>query len=144
LTTVEFARSTLTVALGGADRELMFGRRIALAALAVAIVIPPAVEAARLPGHTKREAEVNVLRTVARKWGRRSLPGIVNARTHLLLDNTEAVCYGRGKPRAPRRYTRFACVVRPHTHRRRQGLYVSYQTRPNDGFTILWLGFRRR
>jgi hypothetical protein len=123
---------------------LMIGRRVVLGALALALGIPPTVEAARPTGQTKREAEVNVLRTVARKWGHRSLPGILDPRTHLLLDNTEAVCHARGKPRTARRFTRFACVVRPHAHRRHQGLYVSYRARPNDGFTIRWLRFLRR
>lgn len=123
---------------------LMTGRRVALAALALVLGVPPAVgAAARLPGHTKREAEVNVLRTVAHRWGRRNLPGIVDPHTHLLLDNTEAVCHARGKRRSPKHFARFDCVVRPHVHRRRQGLYVRYRARAHDGFTVRWLRFRR-
>ncbi len=59
---------------------------------------------------SKRQAEVNVLRTVEHRWGARRLPGLVDPATHLLFDNTEAVCLGRGKRHASRRYGRFACV----------------------------------
>jgi hypothetical protein len=122
----------------------MKGRRTMLAALMLVLGIPPLADAVRLPAHTKRQAEVNLLRTVTRKWPKRRLPGIVNPRTHLLLDNTEAVCRGVGRRRANRRYSRFSCVVRPHVHRRGQGLYVTYRTRISGGFAVRWLVFRRR
>ena len=122
----------------------MNGRSVLLAALVLVLAVPSAADAARLPGHTKRQAEVNVLRTVARQWRKRRLPGIVNPRTHLLLNNTEAVCRGVGGRRRQRRFARFTCVVRPHVHRKRQGLYVSYLTRPSGAFTISWIAFRRR
>ena len=81
---------------------------------------------------------------VPRKWKASEMPGLVDPKTHLLLDNTEAVCHGRGKRRAGNRYSRFVCVVRPHNHTRRQGLYVSYRARLNGGFRIRWLRYRRR
>jgi hypothetical protein len=87
---------------------------------------------------------VNVLRTVEHKWGARRLPGLVDPKTHLLLDNTEAVCHGRGKRTAPRHFARFACVIRPHVHSRGQGLYLTYRARPRGRFTIHWIRFRRR
>ena len=104
----------------------------------------PASATARLEsGHTKRQAEVNVLRTVEHRWGARRLPGIVDPATHLLFNNTEAVCYGRGKRRASRRYARFTCIVRPHVHARAQGLYLTYGARPRGRFTIRWVKFRK-
>jgi hypothetical protein len=115
-----------------------------MTALALVAGILPAADAAVLPAHTKKQAEVNVLRVVPRTWRTRPLPGLVNPRTHLLLDNTEAVCRGRGKRRAGRRYSRFVCVIRPHIHTRHQGLYVSYTTLPKGGFKIRWLAYRRR
>jgi len=120
--------------------KMSFAGLIVLALVAGAAT---SADAQRVVGHTKRQAEVNVLRTVTKKWRLRPLSGIVNPRTHLLLDNTEAVCRGVGKRRA-RRYLRFSCVVRPHVHSRRQGLYVSYAARPHGGFAIRWLAFRRR
>jgi hypothetical protein len=119
-------------------------RTVAPMALVLAVSLPTWADARATPGQTKRQAEVNVLRAVARAWKTRPLPGIINPRTHLLLDNTEAVCRGRGRPRGPKRYKRFTCVVRPYVHKRRQGLYLSYRTRPRGKFTIRWIVFRRR
>jgi hypothetical protein len=104
---------------------------------------PTAAIATRTPAHTKKQAEVNVLRVVASKWKARRLPGLVNRRTHLLVDNTEAICRGRGTRRASNRYSRFVCVVRPNVHTARQGLYVSYRALPRGQFTIRWLAYRR-
>jgi hypothetical protein len=98
----------------------------------------------RTPAHTKRQAEVNVLRAVASTWKAKRLPGLVNPRTHLLVDNTEAICRGRGKRRAGNRYPRFVCVVRPNVHTRRQGLYVSYRALARGQFTVNWIAYRRR
>jgi hypothetical protein len=94
--------------------------------------------------HTKRQAEVNVLRAAPKTWTPRRLPGIINPRTHLLADNTEAICRGRGTRRAGGRYSRFVCVVRPSRHTPRQGLYVSYRALPRGLFRLRWLTFRRR
>ena len=97
----------------------------------------------RSPAHTEKQAEVNVLRVVARKWRARLMPGLVNPRTHLLVDNTEAVCRGRGAWRGGNRYSSFVCVVRPHIHKARQGLYVSYRALPRGRFRIRWLAYSR-
>jgi hypothetical protein len=120
-------------------RPLLFITLLALVALA-----PTAAIAKRTPAHTKKQAEVNVLRVVASKWTARRLPGLVNRRTHLLADNTEAICHGRGTRRAGNRYPRFVCVVRPNVHTARQGLFVSYRALPRKHFTIRWLAYRRR
>jgi hypothetical protein len=117
---------------------------ILLAPLALLAAAPPTVAGAPPPAHTKAQAEVNVLRVVARKWKARRLPGLVDPRTHLLEDNTEAVCRGRGPRRIGRRYSRFLCVVRPHVHSPRQGLYVGYVALPRGRFTIRWIAYRRR
>ncbi len=116
---------------------------LVLALLALAAAASSATAALPTPAHTKRQAEVNVLRVVAHKWRARRMPGLVNPRTHLLANSTEAVCRGQGKRRAGARYTRFVCVVRPHVHSARQGLYVSYRALPKGRFTIGWLVFRR-
>jgi len=113
-----------------------------LTALALATSSATAI-ATRVPAHTKKQAEVNVLRVVASRWKPRQLPGLVNRRTHLLRDNTEAVCDGRGRRPAPNRYPRFVCVVRPHVHTARQGLYVSYRALPRNRFKIRWLAYHR-
>jgi hypothetical protein len=95
------------------------------------------------PAHTQTQAEVNVLRVVPRSWKPSRMPGLVNPRTHLLVDNTEAVCHGQGKQLSGRRYSRFACVVRPKHHLRRQGLYITYRALAGGRFKISWLAYRR-
>lgn len=118
-------------------------RRLSLVMTALVLVAVPAqAGAVRSPAHTKRQAEVNVLGAVARNWKARRMPALVDRRTHLLVDNTEAVCHGRGKRREGKRYPRFVCVVRPHIHTRRQGLYVSYRPLTRGRFRIHWLAYR--
>jgi hypothetical protein len=117
---------------------------ILLTPLALIAAAPPTAVSAPPPAHTKTQAEVNVLRVVARKWKARRLPGLVDPRTHLLKDNTEAVCRGRGPRRRGGRYSRFLCVVRPHIHSPRQGLYVRYLALAKGRFTIRWVAYRRR
>lgn len=116
---------------------------LVLTPLAIVVIAAPGAAAVRAPSQTKKQAEVNVLRTVARKFGARRLLGLVNRRTRLLANNTEAVCYPRGTRRAGNRYSRFVCVVRPHLHTKGQGLYVSYRASARGGFKIRWLVYRR-
>ncbi len=109
----------------------------------VASASASATATATQPAHTKRQAEVNVLRVVASRWNARRLPGLVNPRTHLLANDTEAICQGRGSRRAGSRYSRFVCVVRPHVHTARQGLYLNYRALPGSRFKIRWLTYHR-
>ena len=112
--------------------------------LAIIAAAPSTAAARHMPTQTKTQAEVNVLHAIARKSHTWRMPGLVNARTHLLTDNTEAVCHGLGGRRAGNRYARFVCVVRPHVHRGRQGLYVSYRVLPKNRFELRFLAYRRR
>jgi hypothetical protein len=112
--------------------------------LALVAAAPPTAASVPPPAHTKTQAEVNVLRVVARKWKAKRMPGLVNRRTHLLADNTEAFCHGRGPRRVGQRYSRFLCVVRPHIHSQRQGLYVRYRALARGRFTVRWIVYRRR
>jgi hypothetical protein len=93
--------------------------------------------------HSKNQAEVNVLREVAKRWKAWRRTGLVNPRTHLLADNTEAICSGRGKP-SGKRFRRFMCVVRPHVHHGRQGLWVRYRALAKGRCTVTVVAFRRR
>jgi hypothetical protein len=111
--------------------------------LALLAVAPPTQGAVTAPAHTKKRAEVNVLRVVAKKWKAWRRSGLVNPYTHLLADNTEAVCSGRGRPRA-KRYRRFLCVVRPHVHHGRQGLWLRYRALPKGRCRVAVVAFRRR
>ena len=106
-------------------------------------VVPYAAAASLVPAHTKAQAEQNVLRVVAKSWKPSRIPGLVDPQTHLLANNTEAICDGRGKPHGGRRYTRFVCVVRPGVHRPGAGLYVSYRALPHGRFRVHWLAFKR-
>jgi hypothetical protein len=93
--------------------------------------------------HTKKQAEVNVLRALPRLWKPSRLHGLVNLHTHLVVDGTEAICRGKGTSFAGRRFARFVCVVRPALHKRRQGLYVAYRARTHKRFAIRWIEYRR-
>ncbi len=118
---------------------MLFLTLLALVASASALATVTATQ----PAHTKRQAEVNVLRVVASTWNSRRLAGLVNPRTHLLANDTEAICQGRGSRRAGSRYSRFVCVVRPHVHTTRQGLYLNYRALPRMRFKIRWLTYHR-
>jgi hypothetical protein len=120
-------------------------RRLALLPLLLAILVaaPPTQGGVSLPRHTKKQAEVNVLRVVAKRWKAWRKSGLVNPHTHLLADNTEAVCSGKDSPRA-KRYRRFLCVVRPHVHHRRQGLWLRYRAMPKGRCRVAVVAFRRR
>jgi hypothetical protein len=111
--------------------------------LVVLVVAPPAQGDVSPPAHTKKQAEVNVLRIVAKRWKAWRRSGLVNPRTHLLADNTEAVCSGRGRSRG-KRFQRFLCVVRPHLHQGRQGLWLRYRALANGRFRVTVVAFRRR
>jgi hypothetical protein len=87
---------------------------------------------------THGQAERDVLRALNRGWGRR-LPALFNSRTHLLRNNTQAICR-RIRPAGGS--TRFVCVVRPAVHRRHQGLYLMYRARPARRFALRWLYYR--
>jgi hypothetical protein len=114
--------------------------------IALALVAASAGPAARREpaAQTKTSAEVNVLRTVARKWKAWRKYGLVDPQTHLLADNTQAVCRGRGNPRPRKRYTRFVCVVRPHVHHGREGLWLSYRALSKGRFRVRFLAYHRR
>ena len=112
--------------------------------MAILAAAPPTAAARHTPTQTKTQAEVNVLRAIPRKSHRWRMPGLINAHTQLLTDNTEAVCHGLGGRRAGNRYARFVCVVRPHVHRGRQGLYVSYRVLSKNRFELRFLAYRRR
>jgi hypothetical protein len=122
----------------------MLRRRQWIALLSLTLVGASVAAGASSPAaQTKKQAEVNVLRAVPREWSAKQLPGLVTPRTHLLVDNTEALCHGRGHARAGHRFTHFVCVVRPHVHTRRQGLHVAYRALRAGRFRIRWLFYRR-
>jgi hypothetical protein len=114
-----------------------------LTTLTALVAVQYARASSRTPAHEKAQAEVNVLRVVPHSWKAGRMPGLIDPRTHLLVNNTEAVCRGRGKARPGKRYTRFVCVVRPPAHRPHAGLYVSYRALPHGRFRIRWLAYRR-
>ena len=119
-------------------------RRSALMLAPLALVFATASGGATtLATQTKKQAEVNALSYVLKGAAGRRLPGIVDPRTHLLVDNTEAVCRGHGRRHRGSRYSRFTCVVRPGLHTSRQGLYLRYHALPRGRYAIHWLRFVR-
>jgi hypothetical protein len=121
-------------------------RSVGLFVIALALVATSPAPAARTmrAAQTRTRAEVNVLQTAARKWKKWRKYGLFNPETHLLADNTQAICHGRGKPRAGTRYVRFVCVVRPQAHRGRQGLWLKYRALSKGRCRIRVLAYRRR
>jgi hypothetical protein len=107
------------------------------------VAVSYAAAASLIPAQTKAQAEVNVLRVVADAWKPTRIPGLIDPRTQLLANNTEAICHGRGKRYAGSRYTRFVCVIRPRVHRPHAGLYVSYRAFRHGHFRIRWLAYKR-
>ena len=116
---------------------------VATAVLALGLLTSTAT-AALVATQTKKQAEVNVLRALPGLWKPSRLHGLVNPRTHLLADGTEAICHGKGHRHAGARFTRFVCVVRPAAHKPRQGLYLGYRARAQGRFVVRWLTYRRR
>jgi hypothetical protein len=114
-----------------------------LIAVALAGACPGAAAGSRAIVQTKMRAEVNVLHAVAHQWKKWRKYGLVDPRTHLPTDNTEAVCHGRGKRHRGNRYHRFVCVVRPHMHHGRQGVWVSYRAFAKKHYRIRILAFHR-
>ena len=112
-------------------------------ALAVAVLTLCAAASAHALGRgalgtSRAKAERNVIRALDRGWGKRRIRALFNPRTHLLRDNTQAVCR-----RARGRRRRFLCIVRPARHRPRQGLYILYRTLSRGRFRLRWLFYRR-
>ena len=118
--------------------------RLAFLSLLLAILVLAPATQGRVspPAHSKKQAEVNVLRVVAKRWKAWRGTGLVNPRTHLLADNTEAVCSGRGTPRG-KRFQRFLCVVRPHVHHGREGLWLRYRALAKNRCSVTVVAFRR-
>ena len=114
-----------------------------LTSFALLAATSPANASARPRPVSKATAEVNVLRVLSRSWSARRLAGLVDPRSRLLADNTEAVCRARGKRRAGNRYTRFLCVVRSPAQHGRQGLYLRYRALSHGWFRLHWVAFRR-
>jgi hypothetical protein len=113
--------------------------------VSLAIISVPLGTAARVRqgAQTKKQAEVNVLRVVALKWKAWRRFGLTDQRTHLVADNTEAVCRGRGIRHLGNRYPRFVCVVRPHAHRARGGLWLSYRALQKGRCSVRFLAYYR-
>jgi len=114
---------------------------VVLTVIVTTVASPAAAATARVPAQTKAQAEVKVLRAVARTW-RKRIPDLVDPRTHLVRNNTQAICRGRGKRYTGRRYARFVCVIRPQIHRRHEGLYVAYRALRNGRFRMHWLTYK--
>jgi hypothetical protein len=115
-----------------------------LVTLSSFVVAAPSGTAGRPPAaQTKTQAEVHVLRAVARRWKQWLKFGLVDPRTHLLRDNTEAICLGRGERHPGHRFRRFVCVVRPHDYHGRQGLWLRYRALPHGRYRVRVLAYHR-
>jgi hypothetical protein len=116
---------------------------LVLTVVVTTVVSSSTAVAARAPAHTKARAEINVLHAVMRLWTAKRIPTLINRRTRLLANNTQAICRGRGKRQTGQRYSRFVCVIQPRKHRLREGLYVDYRALRKGRCRIHWLYYRR-
>jgi len=69
----------------------------------------------RIPGHTKRQAELNVLHAVRvfRRWG---VP-FLDRKTNTIRTNTTVACAGVARGTKPLRFASFVCTARYQTFR---------------------------
>jgi hypothetical protein len=113
---------------------------IPVALMGVLLMAPAAASASPAAGprlgHTKKQAERNLLRVAAQRWGHGRIPDLVDARTGLLKDNVRSICRGRGGMLHGKRFNRFACVLRPWPFQTRQQLHVTYRALANMRFQL--------
>jgi hypothetical protein len=122
-----------------ADPDCMSRKGAVIVVAAVALVASTQAVGLSRSAVPRGKAERNILRFLARGWGNHRLPRLVDPRTHLLRNNTQAICRrARGQPAGS-----FVCVVRPARHRPREGLYVSYRSLAHGRFRVKWLYYRR-
>jgi len=114
-----------------------------LTTLTALVGVQYAPAASLVAAHTNAQAERNVLRVVPYSWKASRMPGLIDPTTHLLVNNTKAVCHGRGTAYKGGRYTRFVCFVQPPRHRPRAGLYVSYRALLHGRFRVHWIRYKR-
>jgi hypothetical protein len=100
----------------------------------VAVSASPA--ASPRAGHTKKQAERNLLRVAALRWSHGRIPDLIDARTGLLKDNVRSICRGRGRLLHGKRFHRFACVLRPWPFQAQQELHVTYLALSNTRFAV--------
>ena len=123
-----------------ADPGGMWRKAAYTAVMAVALLASGQAVALGGTAVPRGQAERNVLRFLARGLSHHRLPArLVDPRTHLLRNNTQAICRrARGQ-----RAGDFACVVRPARHRRLEGLHLSYRSLDHGRFRVRWLFYRR-
>ena len=116
--------------------------RTAVSGVVVAVALAASIHAAPFGGVavSRGQAERNVLRFLQRGRPHHRLPRLINRRTHLLRNNTQAICR---RARGRHSSNRFLCIVRPARHRGREGLYLSYRGLAHGRFRIRWLFYRR-
>jgi hypothetical protein len=119
---------------------------VALAAvLMMGLVAGPASPAANAGlGHTKEQAELNLLRVAAQSQGHGRIPDVIDARTGLLKDNVRSICSGRGRVLKHKRFRRFACILRPWRFQVRQELHVTYRALSDTRFHLRWARITRQ
>ena len=90
-------------------------RRLCAIAAVLAFLGAFAASPASASLFTKREAEVNILKSVRvlNRWR----IGVVNPATMTLRSNTSVACRGLGRVATGRRYARFVCTIKYRTHR---------------------------
>jgi hypothetical protein len=109
----------------------------AAAVLATTVLAQDAFASPKIPGHTKRQAELNVLHAVGvfRRW---RVP-FLDRQTNTIRSNTTVTCAGQGHGSRPGHFTWFICTIRY------QGAHVRlrYVAFSGNGFGVKRLPLRR-
>lgn len=106
---------------------------VLIVVLAAALVSASGAGAAqRTTGHTKRQAEINILH--ATKMLRRWRVPFLNHRTNTVRSNTRVNCTGKTRGAAGR-YKSFLCTISYRTVHVR----LRYIAQPRNGFSVLRL-----
>jgi len=108
------------------------------------VAVPTSPAASAGLGHTKKQAELNLLRMAAQSRGHGRIPELVDERTGLLKNNVRSICSGRGHVLKGKRFREFACVLRPWPFRVRQELHVTYRALSSTRFHLRWARITRR
>jgi hypothetical protein len=114
-----------------ADRNPVSRLAALLTAILVAATVSAAASAANLTwhGHTKRQAEVNILHAtgVLKRW---RVP-VLNLRTNTIRSNTRVSCAGTGRP-VQQRFKAFTCTI----SYRRVRVRLRYTAFHGNGFGV--------
>src|SRR5512140_1439650 len=103
-------RRVLKLPQPDAGPSAMSRRNVSIVVVVMALVASAQGATFSRSGASRGQAEQNVLRFLGKGWRGHQLPRLFDPRTHLLRDNTQAICRRSGGRHSA---GRFLCVVPP-------------------------------